>query len=291
MAGKYISDIILERYIFNELNASEKNEVESLLKKDPALRERLASLKKSTRDILLKYDADYKPELLQEEVLGLGEEDRNEKRKVKKNSKITVFLFTVCIMAGVIYLIPPSWKTQDKFGQGGQAKDGPVLLVQKGVKISGDFFVKKEVLNGDITVAGNELLKVTYHTDTPGYGMIFFIQPGKSVELLYPKEGDSRNAARLEAKKDVSLQTYILPQRSVFAQYVCIVYSGHEFNAKDVLENMQRQFIKKNILAQNFPKVRPPLKIRFVRVHSGSVREKIKNILLKLIPQKTSENR
>lgn len=221
-AGIHISDLKLERYALGELPGLEKEEIESLMKKDAALAARFESIQKSNKEILSLYA----PEGMALKIQWKYNSDTAVSKKKKKFSALPFLSFAggilslfVLIFAMVSYL---SW-----FNGPDRPKGVSEIKIYRKTKEGA------ELLSSGVTAKRGDRFQIKYFAADQKYGIIFSIDGSGYITLHFP--GSEHGSLLLDQGGEVALfESFKLDNAPGFERFF-FVTSKKEFNIDQAL--------------------------------------------------------
>jgi hypothetical protein len=248
MKRNHLPDIILERYLLNELPEEKAREIEAYIRDNPHEEARLDELKESNRNIL----EDYSPEVQSPLILKAYERER--KKKSRKSAAGLFGILKIAVPAGALALFIISffftgteeniWNRDIVNGNGEitriKGRENILSIYRKtGTEI-------KALKDGDVAKK-NDLLQIAYRVTTGRYAVILSIDGRSSVTLHLPEEPNS--APRINPGKTVYLKnSYELDDAPEFERFFLLV-SNEKINIDRLIERAE-------VLAKNREKVR-----------------------------------
>ena len=223
----------MERFVLGELPSSRMAEIRRLAETDPDLSERIASLQRSSRDILERYPAeDIVPEILKRseaEAVSMGPEAR------RNPARRRLFLLVMPAAAALVLVVAVFFRSGDP-ALGTRIKGEETIDMTKTQIITyrkiNDY---AEVLqNGDKASSG-DLLQIAYVPAGQIYGVVFSIDGNGLVTLHYPERDEDPTLLGQEPK--TLLQTsYELDDAPGFERFF-FVTSKSEIDAREILRS------------------------------------------------------
>ncbi len=184
---KQIPDIILEKYVLNELPEKKLKEMEKLINSSEFLKIRVEELKKSNRDILEKYPEDKMGEIINRKV-ALQSGKRKERADIFNFDfkQLISPVLTMAVAAVLLVVVIPLINPPDTRIKGDESK----LYIYKK---TGN--IVEQIMNEDLVKKG-DLLQVAYISMENSFGTVFSID-GRGVVSLHYAE-NSRKSTLLE---------------------------------------------------------------------------------------------
>ncbi len=225
MKNSKLPDIVLERYLLNELPEEKAREVEITIRENPELTARLHELKKSNREIL----EEYSPEVQSRIILDAYE---REKRNVppKPSFSLTAFL-KLAVPAGALalfivsFLFTEAEKKEDIWNRDIVNNNGEITRVKGSENILSIYRKTgeriKALKDGD-TARNNDLLQIAYRVTTGRYAVILSIDGRSSVTLHLPQQTGGTD--KVDQGKTVYLKnSYELDDAPDFERFFLLV--------------------------------------------------------------------
>jgi hypothetical protein len=230
MKNNQIPDIILERYILEELDANKMEEIRDLCEKKPDIASRVMELRNSNEEILAAYPEDK----IAAEIMHKFEAQNASPGKRRRISKIYLRILAPIAVAAaaVVVIMLPAVKhdvaiidmndiTREK------GKETSLYLYRK--NRSGEIDI---MINGSKAKSG-DLLQIGYSTLKNGYGVIFSIDGRGKVTLHYP--ANEKASTRLDTgKKHLLKNSFELDDAPDFERFFFIT-SSKEINTESVI--------------------------------------------------------
>lgn len=220
-ADRRIPDLILEQYRLNELPAADVARVERLLREDDSLRQRLAALDASDREIAGRHPPEWLAGRVRERLQSQNRQSRTAPA-VRRFAAASALAAAAVVMA---FAIP--WEEGDRL---------------KG--LSPSLAIYRRTAQGSETLAdgaaarSGDLLRLGYVSAGRGYGVILSIDGRGVVTLHLPPEG--ARAVTLRGGGTVLLdQAYELDDAPAWERFY-FVTSEHAFDVAPVLEAARR---------------------------------------------------
>lgn len=235
---------MLERFLLNELEQTDRDMINENLKNDPVLRKRLEELKLSNEEILFKYRPAAISQKIMEKFQGKYQapvqkmEKIRSRKPLKFNIALAISSFATIIM--VVFILGPGYFKQTE-------------TVSEITRFKGDslkLYIYKKQHNNVIKLVENDrvfegdVLQISYFVTGAGaavenYGMIFSLDGRGEVTLHFPQTG--QNAQKLFPNKKVYLEnSYQLDDAPGFEQFF-LVTSEKLFNIKNILDTVEIQ--------------------------------------------------
>ncbi len=162
-----IPDLLLERYVVNELPASRRAALDTEMAADPTVRARVDAIVRSDEEIRRRYAA--------RDLVGVAAPRRRSARGLTLAAALATAV--VAILAVMPRLPPPTDRIKGSTG------DRPALAVYRRTPAGSE-----RLADGDVTRAG-DLLRVGYQPAGRGYGVILSIDGRGAVTLHLPPDG------------------------------------------------------------------------------------------------------
>jgi anti-sigma factor RsiW len=234
-----VPDLVLERYRLGELPPPESERLERRLKEDGELRERLAALELSDREIRRRYPPSWLAERVRSRLAGGSQPAPRASAAWHRRWALPA---AVAAAATVVFVLAPRLIAPP--GLGGGASPAPEASGDriKGLKPALALFRKtpegSERLTPEDVVRAGDLLRVGYQAAGSRYGVILSIDGRGAVTLHLPAaEGP---AAALQSGGPVLLDhAYELDDAPRFERFY-FVTSQAPFDAGPVLEAARR---------------------------------------------------
>ena len=258
MNPKKISDLMLERYLLNELDDDVKREIDAQLKIDTKLQSRIKSLQKSTDEILIKYKPGYmaaeihkkmsmaaRQKSLSEPETGYVLEKIAEYVRLwfgGKRNFLPTMLTAVATMVILVLVLPIG----EEMNQPGVIEVAEVTRLKGEVKKL--FVFRKQqneiqMLSTGAEAKKGDLLQIVYFADREAFGMIFSLDGNGQVTVHFPEISQEKEQTfeKLETNKKVQLPTaYELDDAPNYEHFFLIISDKQE-RIKDVLSAINDQ--------------------------------------------------
>ncbi|MBN2400799.1 MAG: hypothetical protein JXN64_00220 [Spirochaetes bacterium] len=230
MKTNQIPDIMLERYVLEELDIKKMDEIRKLCENDPDVSFRVMKIKESNIEIL---DA-YPEEKIAAEITHKADAQNAALKKTRRIPKIYLRVFAPIAIAAaaIVVVLLPAVK-----------QDVAVIVPdditrEKGKEMS--LYLYRKNRNGEIDIMKNgskakpgDLLQIGYSSLKNGYGVILSIDGRGKVTLHYP--ADEKASTRLDAgKKRLLDNSFELDDAPDFERFFFIT-SSNEINTESVI--------------------------------------------------------
>jgi len=230
----HIPDIILERYLLNELPEKRYNEISKALEADIVLQERIAAIKESNKKILKDYPVEYISEVLKFK-LNSSSVNKAPKKSFFKRIQVPVLSFgAVAIL--LVFMMP----FMENYIEDRNSISEITRLKGVGAKI----FIYKNNTNGaellkrNSLVSESDIVGVTFFIDKTAYGIIVSIDGRGVVTKHFPNHGD--RSPRLIAGKNFKVgHSYELDDAPEYEKFF-LIYSVNEFEIDDLLKKIKK---------------------------------------------------
>lgn len=238
MKRNLLPDIILERYLLNELPEKKVREIEAYIRKNPDEAARLLALRESNRKILEEYPPEVQSGIIQ---------NRYEREKSIAGKKTVTGLsgfLKIAVPAGALALFIISffstgtediiWNRDIINGNGEitriKGKENSLFIYRK--TVSGI----KALKDGDIA-RQRDLLQIACRVTTGKYAVILSIDGRSSVTLHLPE--DPNNSARINPGKTIYLKnSYELDDAPEFERFFLLV-SNNKIDIDRIIERAE----------------------------------------------------
>lgn len=252
MNNIYISDILLEKYLLNELPPKEKIRVDNQLKKDSELQKRLENIEKSNKDILENYSA----EIIAANILNIAKlrEKKDSKRKNSqtkhiKNLFLTALITTTAAITFFVFL--PLENTITNISNNNLIENTTI----KGEHVKLFIYRKKNnqvtQLENDAKAFENDLLQIRYQSTKNKYGVIFSVDGNGTITLQYPQNTYSTTKLK-SSKKEALSNAYELDNAPLFEKFY-FVTSTDEINIQELINTIKEYVKNSNVLNSSLP--------------------------------------
>lgn len=220
-----ISDLLLEKYIHNELDAEEKLLLKNYFKNNKNAQRRVDKLRDSDKKIINDYPV--------EKIIGGVEYRCQEENERKKRKLLKILAPAVGLAAFTLIIINPGFiKTfiPDK------------ITLENTIRFKGGtklyIYIKKGnqviQLENYSTVRTGDVIQVAYLAGADNYGVIFSLDGDRNISLHYPY--NINNSAKLEKdKKQYLTVSCELDTAPKYEQFYFIT-SKNKINVKTVMK-------------------------------------------------------
>ncbi|MFC2142179.1 hypothetical protein ACFLR7_04520 [Acidobacteriota bacterium] len=235
MKAREIQTWEMERFVLGELPSSRMAEIHRLAETDPDLRERIASLQSSSRDILDRYPAeDIVPKILKRrkaEAVPIEPEVR------RKPTRWRYFLLATPAAAALVLVVAVFFRSGDPTLGTRIKGEETIDMTKTQVIVYRKIDDQAEVLkNGDKASRG-DLLQIAYVPAGQIYGVVFSIDGNGVVTLHYPERDE--DSTLLDQESKTLLQTsYELDDAPRFERFF-FVTSKSKIDAREILTSAQ----------------------------------------------------
>lgn len=241
MNEKKVNQLLLERYILDELPRARKKEIHRLLEQDPDLRAELESIKRSNSEILEKYPAGAMvPGLVaRQRARSYNLVKEKQKRSLKRLLYASPVLAAALVM--ILFLLPFGG---EKPGIGGIDTTPDITRIKGDPADIGLLIYRKTHLdaerlkNGDRAGAG-DLLQVAYSAGEAGYGIILSIDGNGVVTLHFPYSRGGSTALDKKKIKTFLRNAYELDNAPGFERFFFIT-SREELDVNAVIATAKK---------------------------------------------------
>jgi hypothetical protein len=248
-----LPDIVLERYLLNELPEEKLREIETYIRENPDEAARLDELRESNRNIL----EEYTPEAQSGIILKAYEKEKRDKsllikllflKKEKTGRKSTTGLpgfLKIAVPAGALAIFVISFfftGTEDTIWNRDIVNNNGEITRIKGKENSLSIYRKtgaeiKTLKEGD-SVKNRDLLQIAYRVTTGRYAVILSIDGRSSVTLHFPEK--PRSSARVNRGKTVYLKnSYELDNAPDFERFFLLV-SDEKINIDRIIQQAEK---------------------------------------------------
>ncbi len=248
MKRDLLPEIILERYLLNELPEEKAKEIEAYIRENPREAARLDELRESNRKILEEYPPEIRTPIIREAY------ERETKKKERKSAMGLPGFLKIAFPAGALALFIFSFfftGTEDNILNRDITNGNGEVTRIKGREDSLSIFRKtgaevQPLKNGDI-VKESDLLQIAYRVTTGRYAVILSMDGRGSVTLHLPEKPDS--SPRVNPGKTVYLKnSYELDDAPGFERFFLLV-SKNKINIDSIIKRAE-------VLAKNRERVR-----------------------------------
>lgn len=227
-----IPEIMLERYILNEVSEEEKSIIETALKENPETAKRIQKIKQSNTEILKDYTPEYFLNVLGNRTNSDTEiaKSRSHKLFSMKNYKIFAAFSTavLIIFASLFFMLNPLG-----------INPGETNIETTRIKGSKQklFIYRKtdegsQLLKSGDTASEGDIIQVAYYTRENKYGAIVSIDGNKNITLHYPAELSAKpslkvnisvpleNSYQLDNAPDYEIFYFITSNKPINLNYI-----------------------------------------------------------------------
>ena len=227
----------LERYLLGELSRRRMDEIKKLFETDPGLREELAALERSNKEILKQFPQ----EAVVPHIKARYDARKDDKAKrpvlLKRLVYISPVLAAALIILFIVFQNPGGPTGSDIEGLEGTRIKGsekidktkPHILVHRKVNDS------VELLESGDRAAAGDLLQIAYVSVGVPYGVILSIDGRGVVTLHYPESEDNEPVLDLD-KKTLLPSSYELDDAPEFERFFFIT-SESKIDVKEILSS------------------------------------------------------
>ena len=234
MKDKGIHTWEMERFVLGELPGSRMAEIRRLADADPDLREKIASLRRSSQGILAQYPSeDYVPKILSRlkaEAVSLEPKERTKPAYWRHFLLVTPVVAAALILVIAIFFRPgdPTFGTRIKGEETIDMTKTQVIIYRK---INDHAEVLK---NGDTAFTG-DLLQIAYVPAGKIYGVVFSIDGNGVVTLHFP-ERDEDSTLLVQEQKKLLQTSYELDDAPGFERFF-FVTSKSKIDTREILKS------------------------------------------------------
>ncbi len=235
---------LLERYFLGEVSQKEKERVETALKQNESLKEKLKEIQKSNEAFLKDFPAQREMEIIKEKhQFEKPRELISPKPKTmpwfQKPMVRVSFAFSLMFVVALSSFIMKQNNAQPEYRlKGMEPKLDVYLKTSEGPQLLKD---------GDSLSAG-QTIQITYTSAGEKYGVIFSADGNQNITLHFPSQNSSDS--RLEKEGKVQLDyAYQLDNAPNFEKFL-FVTSSEPINPEKILENYREKWSKD----KSFPK-------------------------------------
>jgi len=281
MKEENIPDILLERYLINEVSRAEKEAIENAVKKDPLLQEKLEKIKMSNFEIHTRYKSSGIAASIQQKInsSSTSSAGKNKEQNIYENvltappkvnrwlealfqKRWAYTLATTFFVATVAISLFTNTKTpHEDFTQGEviytKGDDAKILLYRQrdnAIEQLADRSIAME----------NDKIQISYFVDQPSFTLIFSID-GNGV--VTPHTGNvSKNPIKVDGGKTYILDhSYQLDNAPRFETFF-LVYSASPFNTETVIQKIidTASISDQGIPQKDISRVESNLKIAYI---------------------------
>jgi hypothetical protein len=225
-----ISELTLEQYVLDELPPGERRRVEEALRENGSVRERLAELERSNREILSAYP----PEKM---ALSLKRRVESERPRAQKAPPFMMFILPAAAALAVFLSV---YAVRDRVAGLAQATvSGQETRLKTGDTHLSLFRKTKsgaERLSDGSTVRRKDVLQISYFAAQARYGTIFSVDGRGTVTFHLPEgyRGKTRVSPQLEGSGEIVLPfAYELDDAPGFERFF-FAFSGAAFDVQEV---------------------------------------------------------
>lgn len=232
---RLINDLLLEKYLLQEVTADERKKVELLLETDDELKSRLAQMKKENSSFEAR---SFNPSKSTSSAISKNELSRFLSRLLTLPSLGFAVSFCLLILVGanLIYLYPSS---EIRF----KGEASPLHIYQnKNGNISR--------LSPNDRVSEGLPVQLSYQVEKESYGMIFSIDGRGRMTILFPEKGNQ--LAPLEAGKEVFLPSAMLLDDAPDAEIFYLVQFSNQQPMMGIVEKLREVSDRKMLREGNF---------------------------------------
>jgi hypothetical protein len=230
MKNNQIPDIMLERYVLEELDIKKMDEIRELCNKDPLVASRVLEIKESNEEILNAYPEDK----ITAEIMHKFEAQNvvYKKRQIIPKIYLRIIAPIAVAAVAVVVIMLPAVKHEVAY------IDPNDITREKGSEMS--IYLYRKNRNGEIDIMKNgskakpgDLLQISYSSLKNGYGVIFSIDGRGKVTLHYP--ADEKSSTKLDiGKKHLLDNSFELDDAPDFERFF-FVTSLNEINTASVI--------------------------------------------------------
>lgn len=223
MKIKPVRDWELERYLLGELPAGRMDEIEKLLGADSELREKLAVLRRSNKEILNSYPRETMVPQIKAQVETEQEDQAERPVFLKRLLYATPALAAVLVVLFIVLQNPGGRTTQDIQGLQGTRIKGtekidvskPHILVHRKVNDT------SELLESGDKANEGDLLQIAYAAVGANYGVILSID-GRGVITLHYPETEEENPVLDQGTRTLLSSSYELDDAPDYERFFFI---------------------------------------------------------------------
>ncbi len=236
-----LSDLTCERYLLGELPPRQMQEVEELLRNDPAAAARIEALKKSNREIRSSYPADLMSEKIRQRALYSAERKTPAGRKTSPRNLNRVMRRVMAPAAAAAFLVISGYLIVPHI-----PGTGPVPGSEPGIRIkgTGGLFIYRQGKNGIehlknmARVKEGDLLQIAFTPAKGRYAAIFSVDGRGAVTLHYPRR--SNGAAKIVPGKRIILDaSYELDDAPAYERFFLVTSPG-KFSVEKISRDIRR---------------------------------------------------
>lgn len=226
---KHYSDLVLERFLLDELPGDLMQEISRALEKDALLQKRLDDLKQSNQDILNRYPVETMASQIRDRLR--VENGREEAIAQKRRPLWTRRLFIASpVLAAALLLLVMLSPFSSELPDGTRIK-GPE--VEPTLMVFRNSDGKIEQLKEGVRAKAGDLLQLKYKVAEKTYGVIVSIDGNGIVTLHFPE--NRRGSTRMEANREVSLpNAYELDDAPGFERFFLLT-SGQPLDVAGII--------------------------------------------------------
>ncbi len=244
MNNNKIPELLLEKYILNELSPSQHQRIDNAVKNDASVQKRIDELKNSNLEIMQKYPAEMFTNIVQNRLnMKSGNKQSVRASSFSNKIKIAVPAFTTLMLLSAIFYF-------NNFNNG---IDSPEDIRIKGIESSAklNIFKKTEnetvMLHPEEIVQANDLIQLQYFTAGKNYGVIFSVDGNKNITKHYPYSETDADTI-LESNKNILLQNSYLLDNAPNYEIFFFIISDKVIDIKYIKENLKKFAVEeKNI--------------------------------------------
>lgn len=228
-AAIHISDLKLERYVLDELPGDEKEELDSLIKKDSILAARYESILKSNKEIISLYP----PESMALMIQWKYNRGDTTSKQIKKPfpfrflSFAGAFLSIFILVFVMVFSLHPSFNVFKDDETERPKGVSSIRIYRKTVEGA-------ELLSSGVTVSSSDSFQIKYFAADQKYGLIFSIDGNGHITLHSP--GTIDESLLLNQGGEVALlESFKLDNAPAFERFF-FVTSKKQFEIEEALD-------------------------------------------------------
>jgi hypothetical protein len=227
------SDLMIEKYILDELEADKKRLIDAAVKNDALLRKRINTIKKDNIQILKRYPHEVTAKRILDRLEKAGKTKVDLSFFRRRAFAAAASMLTAAAIAAVVFY--PAYNNEhislaEKMGYRLKGGENALYIYKK--KAGG-----AEELRDGYGVRAGDLLQIAYRAKDD-YGMIFSIDGRRSVTLHYPC--DEKAPSNLNTKSRISLPvSYELDDAPNYEKFIFLT-SKKRIDVSDIIFRVKK---------------------------------------------------
>ncbi|MBN1500442.1 MAG: hypothetical protein JW982_09810 [Spirochaetes bacterium] len=245
-----IPEILLEKYVLDELAPVQLNRINNVIKTDSSIQDRINSIKNSNAEILQKYPPEMFTEIISQRLALKKPAAPKKRSNLFRNLRITVPAMSSLLFFTLFFYFNNFQFIQDNSDN--TRIKGKEIKLNIYKKSSGENFM----LNSNDSIKNGDLIQLQYFVAEKKYGAIFSIDGNKNITRHFPYTPDSsetllkpntntflQNSYQLDNAPYFEIFYFIISDKPVDIKYITDRLSDFAANEKNI-ENSDLKFDK-----------------------------------------------